>query len=350
MTLTKTARMITVFLLAVAAVFAMQTHAYAATTEEQLQAKMDELMQEKSKIAELYAGDDTTKTKIDELTIKITENEKSVLDQTKKVEEAKAERDKILNSLSINEEEMNNRLRRMYKNGGMSFIEVMLSSDNIVDLMENLTMTSYIYEQDAQIVEELKAEDEKMEVSVKEEQDTLDKLKEEQESLITEKADLESTKAASEENIKAIEQNIVALDTEVAELQAKYKEETGKDYTAAVTTVHPIDGGGLDTAYRLLGTPYVWGGESPAGTDCSGLVVQAYGYARGRTTWEMIASLKASGDWKTSLSSLKVGDLIFPHDGHVGIYLGDGKMIHASSDQQKVVIGNVYKFLGGGTY
>ena len=113
---------------------------------------------------------------------------------------------------------------------------------------------------------------------------------------------------------------------------------------------HAASGGGLSTAYSMIGVPYVWGGTSTSGVDCSGLVNVCYGGARGRTTYSMIGSLQASGDWKTSMSELNVGDLVFPHSGHVGIYIGDGMMIHAPSPGRSVCIAPVYSFYGGGAY
>ncbi len=109
-------------------------------------------------------------------------------------------------------------------------------------------------------------------------------------------------------------------------------------------------GGGLSTAYSMIGVPYVWGGTSASGVDCSGLVCYSYGYKRGRTTYDMIDSLQATGDWKTSMSELSVGDLVFPSSGHVGIYIGNGQMIHAPSPGRTVCIASVYSFIGGGTY
>lgn len=64
----------------------------------------------------------------------------------------------------------------------------------------------------------------------------------------------------------------------------------------------------------------------------------------------MISSLQATGDWKTSLDQLNYGDLVFPHSGHVGIYLGNGQMVHASRPGVGVVVGPVYSFYGGGSY
>ena len=64
----------------------------------------------------------------------------------------------------------------------------------------------------------------------------------------------------------------------------------------------------------------------------------------------MISSLQASGDWVTDMSQLQVGDLVFPTSGHVGIYVGNGRMIHAANPAIGVVEAPVYSFIGGGSY
>ena len=109
-------------------------------------------------------------------------------------------------------------------------------------------------------------------------------------------------------------------------------------------------GGGLSTAYAQLGKPYVYGAAGPNAFDCSGLICYSYGYARGRTTYAMIASLQATGDWKTDMSQLNVGDLVFPHSGHVGIYVGNGNYLHAANPSSGVIVGPLYSFYGGGSY
>ncbi len=108
--------------------------------------------------------------------------------------------------------------------------------------------------------------------------------------------------------------------------------------------------GGGSGVYGMIGTPYVWGGMSSGGVDCSGLVNYVYGGARGRTTYAMIGSLQASGDWKTSMDQLQPGDLVFPSADHVGIYVGNGMMVHASMSKGCVVEAPVYAFYGGGSY
>ncbi|MBM6775291.1 C40 family peptidase [Olsenella profusa] len=109
-------------------------------------------------------------------------------------------------------------------------------------------------------------------------------------------------------------------------------------------------GQGVATAYAQIGKPYVYGATGPDAFDCSGLVCYCFGYARGRTTTAMISSLQASGDWKTDMSQLAVGDLVFPTTGHVGIYVGNGMMIHAANPATGVVLASVYSFIGGGSY
>lgn len=109
-------------------------------------------------------------------------------------------------------------------------------------------------------------------------------------------------------------------------------------------------GGGVSTALAQVGKPYSYGATGPDAFDCSGLVCYSFGYALGRDTYSMISSLQSLGRWKTSMDELSYGDLVFPSTGHVGIYLGGGMMVHASSPGVGVVVAPVYSFIGGGSY
>jgi cell wall-associated NlpC family hydrolase len=85
----------------------------------------------------------------------------------------------------------------------------------------------------------------------------------------------------------------------------------------------------LGFAKEQLGKPYVWGATGPNSFDCSGLTLGAWkaaGVSLPRTTWDQVEV-----GAKVSKSQLKPGDLIFFYDdiSHVGIYAGNGQMIHA---------------------
>lgn len=93
-------------------------------------------------------------------------------------------------------------------------------------------------------------------------------------------------------------------------------------------------------AKRFLGNRYVYGGNSlTRGTDCSGftkLVYGHFGYRLNRTS----GGQRRDGR-RVSLSSLKAGDLIC-YSGHVAMYIGGGKVIHASNERTGIIISGIY--------
>lgn len=94
-------------------------------------------------------------------------------------------------------------------------------------------------------------------------------------------------------------------------------------------------------AYGALGKPYVWGATGPGSYDCSGLTQAAWrsaGVALPRTTYTQIESGR-----RVARSQLAPGDLVFFYPGitHVGLYIGDGKMIHAPRPGSPVRIAGI---------
>ncbi len=96
----------------------------------------------------------------------------------------------------------------------------------------------------------------------------------------------------------------------------------------------------LSTAQQYLGTPYVWGGASPSGFDCSGLVyyvLKSLGYSPARTC----AGQYAMGTY-VAKEDLQPGDLVFFANtygsgiSHVGIYAGNGQFLHSPNSQSVV--------------
>lgn len=90
----------------------------------------------------------------------------------------------------------------------------------------------------------------------------------------------------------------------------------------------------IDLAQQFLGVPYVWGGSSPNGFDCSGFV--QYVYAQKGIHLPRTADIQATAGRPVSKAELQPGDLVFfasdyVNISHVGIYAGNGQMIHAST-------------------
>ena len=141
-----------------------------------------------------------------------------------------------------------------------------------------------------------------------------------------------------------------------------YKIEQGyvsSDYVAQVdAAVAASSGKGSQIAQYALqyvGCPYVYGGSSPSGFDCSGFttyVMKHFGYSINRT-----ASSQMDNGTSVSKSQLQPGDLVFFNSGnsskratHVGIYTGNGQFVHASTSTTGVIISDLNSSYYSSTY
>ena len=122
----------------------------------------------------------------------------------------------------------------------------------------------------------------------------------------------------------------------VQELKAEEAEANGYSSTAAELVAY---------AEQFLGNPYVWGGTSLTnGTDCSGFTMSVYahfGYSLSRTS-----AAQSNNGTRVSLDELQPGDLLFYNHGssigHVAIYIGNGQIIHASTEKTGIIISNAF--------
>lgn len=118
------------------------------------------------------------------------------------------------------------------------------------------------------------------------------------------------------------------------------------DYDAEVTTML------INEARTWLGVPYRWGGNDRNGVDCSGFVLQVY---LGALDIKLPRTAATQSDWCTNVKpeALIPGDLVFfdttkdrtGRVSHVGLYIGEGQMIHASSSKGVIISsieGNYY--------
>lgn len=112
----------------------------------------------------------------------------------------------------------------------------------------------------------------------------------------------------------------------------------GHIFTAHLVPLAQLENDPVEVAGRFLNAPYLWGGKSSMGIDCSGLVqiaLQAAGHEAPRDTDMQEAVLGATIAITDGLSGLKRGDLVF-WKGHVGIMCDSTQMLHASGHHMLV--------------
>ena len=118
-----------------------------------------------------------------------------------------------------------------------------------------------------------------------------------------------------------------------------------KSTNTQTTTVTASGGSGTGTsvanyALQFVGNPYVYGGSSLTnGTDCSGFVMSVYANY-GVSLPHSSSSLRSSGSGvEGGLSATQPGDIIC-YSGHVGIYIGNGQIVHASTSKTGIIVSN----------
>jgi len=108
-------------------------------------------------------------------------------------------------------------------------------------------------------------------------------------------------------------------------------------------------GGVVGVAMRYLGTPYVWGGSSPGGFDCSGFV--AYVFGQVGVALPHYSGAQYGYGTAVPRDQLQPGDLVFFDGlGHVGIYIGGGQFVHAPHTGDVVKISSLSESWYASTY
>ncbi|MGO4201971.1 C40 family peptidase [Rhodococcus sp. TAF43] len=119
---------------------------------------------------------------------------------------------------------------------------------------------------------------------------------------------------------------------------------TAPSWGSSSVEVTPVAGStgqaAANAAQSKIGSPYVWGATGPNSFDCSGLVQWSYkqaGKSVPRTSYDQV-----SGGTPVSKSNLQPGDVIgFYGSDHVGIYIGNGKVVHAPTEGENVKVSSI---------
>ena len=279
-------------------------------------------------------------------------------------------------SLGVAQSRIAERLRDLYVNGdGDSTIEVIFGSSSLDDIIARLDAIQRVSSEDARILAEVKryrkavetrraklrdaradqanvvaeraAQKRSIEARLAERQQLLSSVKDEIARMRVEEARRQAALAA-QARARLEAARIAAQQAQAqAQTQAQTVIESSTDYGSEVvsTPAPPPDGTKasqvISIAMQYLGVPYVWGGMSPSGFDCSGLI--AYAYAQIGISLPHHAASQYGYGVPVSRDDLQPADLVFFDGlGHMGMYIGGGQFIHAPHTGDVVKISSMY--------
>ncbi len=324
---------------------------------ERIQAELSSIEGQVEQAAEAYNG---ARYELSQVTDRIDANERQSV-QTQK-------------DLVASRRVLAQRLRSLYASPDPSLVEVLLDSGSITAAADQMQLLDRVGEQDARVVgglrtqkarlAELKAELEKdrataaaavearerekarAEALEAEHQRILDSASAELRGLIEAEKERERREAAARAALaqqRAAAASASATPSVAATPSGSSGGESSSGSSGAPSTPLPSGSGNAaaaSIAMQYLGVPYVWGGASPSGFDCSGLA--SYAYAQiGKSVPHYTGAIWAAFP-KVPADQLEPGDMVFFNGlGHMGIYIGGGQMVHAPHTGDVVKVSNI---------
>ncbi len=261
-------------------------------------------------------------------------------------------------SLTVAQSHIAKRLRALYINGDSGgAVEVILGAKSLDDLLDRLDMAQRVGGQDTQVLKDVARF--RGEVQTRRAKLRSDRarqaqivgrraaqkraiegqLAERQRLLASVKDEIQRMEAAEARRQAELERQARARLAAAAAARASARQQTlevasdpvpGPDDATVVSEAPPAKYGGVvGIAMQYLGIPYVWGGASPSGFDCSGLTMYVYAQVGVSLPHNAAMQYNTVGVF-VSRDQLQPGDLVFFDGlGHMGMYIGGGQFIHA---------------------
>jgi peptidoglycan DL-endopeptidase CwlO len=272
-------------------------------------------------------------------------------------------------NLSVSQHRLGERLRAIYTAGQEdSTLAILLGSHSLSDFLNRIETVNSVASQDSQVLGEIKRF--KHDVTVR--AAMLREAHARQERIVAERAaakqQVEAQLGERQRLVDSIKGEIERLQAEERARQARLAAEAAARLRAQLSAAHQAalqsqedsivgasavtpEGvsvvppsqytGVVGIAMQYLGVPYVWGGASPGGFDCSGFVM--FVYAQVGVSLPHHAADQYNYGVPVSRDQLEPGDLVFFDGlGHVGIYIGGGQFVHAPHTGDVVKISSLY--------
>ena len=262
------------------------------------------------------------------------------------------------------------RLVALYTTNSPDALSILLGASSLGDLIERLDSAERIAEEDARIAAEVT----RYRKEVQSRQQALVKAESDQEKVVAERASqrasIQSQLAERQALYSSIKDQITQLEAAERERQARLAAQAKAAAKNHQPAPEPAPSSGssdgsstpsapapppsshsnvVSIALQYLGVPYVWGGASPSGFDCSGLTM--YAYAKVGVYLPHNAAMQYGMGTPVSRSQLAPGDLVFFNGlSHVGMYIGGGRFVHAPHTGDVVKISSLSEYWYSATY
>ncbi|MCD4840221.1 NlpC/P60 family protein [Neobacillus sedimentimangrovi] len=339
---------------------------------------------------------DSLETKIQQLDDKIVsamvkseELNKKINSQQERINKTKAEIEAAKKDLENHKQIYAERLKSIQAEGRVSvasYAELLLSSENISEFLTRFTAISAIIQSDTDLLNGLKEKqlalkeaEERLHTELVKFQKNKEELAAQQKQIEADKKEVENALAQAEAQLQQEKEQLAAQQEAERQAQLAAQQEAERQAQLAAqqaaqstqqasaqqqTTskkVAPSTPSGnvvskpsgtaankvISYAKQFLGVPYVWGGTTPSGFDCSGFTQYVFRNSVGINLPRVSRDQQNVGK-RVPLNALQPGDLVFRGNPahHVGIYIGGGQYIHAprTGDVVKIASFNPSKF------